>query len=413
MLNRSSMVRFLACLVVFCSLWLAPEAALAREPRLSVSIITLGPGDPTFSKFGHNAILVKNKRTGHGLVYNYGTFTFSSPNLVSDFLNRRLNYWLSVEPFEELLKDYSAWNRTILEQELAFTEQQALELARFLANNARPENRLYAYDYYTDNCSTRVRDALDRALGGALKAAARPEGSQTYREHSLRLTADDLPLYIGLDFGLSGYADQPVGEWEEAFLPEKLAQIARRARVKNAQGELVPLVTAEKVHFRAQRAEPLSTPPSRTLAFAIVGALVGALFTWLGRRRTQAWARRVHASLLIVVGLVTGIGGSLLAFLWLGTPHTAAARNVNVLTAPPWALLLIPLGVLLLRRHAHAERLTRWISGVLVAGTVIALAPVAAGVQHSERFVALLLPLWLGVLAGFVEMPRFSRAVAK
>jgi hypothetical protein len=218
---------------------------------------------------------------------------------------------------------------------------------------------------------------------------------------------------VGLDFGLSGYADQPVGEWEEAFLPEKLADIARRARVENEKGELVPLVTTEKIHFRAERSEPLSTPPSRTFAFFVAGALGGVLLAWLARKRAQAWARRLHASLLILVGLVIGIGGSLLAFLWLGTPHTAAARNVNVLSAPPWALLLIPAGVLLFRGHSQAERLTRWLSTALAAGALIALILVVAGVQSSERLVALLLPLWLGVLAGFVDVPRVSRANAK
>jgi hypothetical protein len=354
--------------------------------------------------------LVKNKKSGRGLVYNYGTFTFSSPNLVSDFLNRRLNYWLSTESFEELVEGYSSHNRTILEQELSLSEAQALELARFLANNALPQNRYYAYDYYTDNCSTRVRDALDRVLGGALKAAAGPSASQTYREHSLRLTADDLPLYVGLDFGLSGYADQAIGEWEEAFLPEKLAELARRVRITNEKGESVPLVRAEKVHFRAERSEPLATPPPRTLAFGATGVVVGAALAWLGRRRAVPQARLLHASILILIGVVVGTGSSLLTFLWLGTPHTAAARNLNLLVAPPWTLLLVPLGTLLYRRHARAEHLTRWLSGALAAGAFIAFILVLAGVQRSERFVALLLPIWLGTLAAFVDLPRLSRA---
>lgn len=403
------MVRVFACWVVFCLLWLAPASALAREPRLSISVITLGPGDPAFSKFGHNAILVKNKRTGRGIVYNFGTFTFSSPNLVSDFLNRRLNYWLSVEPFEELLHDYSAWNRTIVEQELALTEEQAEKLSRSLAHNARPENRFYAYDYFTDNCSTRVRDALDRVLGGAIRAAAGSTASQTYRDHSLRLTANDLPLYLGLDFGLARYADQPIGEWEEAFLPEKLAELLRRVKVPNQKGELIPLVRSERVHFRAKRPEPLPAPPSRTFAFGIFGALLGLLVGWLGLKRSSAWARYLFAALLVVLGLLIGTGGSLLAFLWLGTPHTAAWRNVNVLLAPPYALLLLPLAVLLVRQHAAAERFGRWLSTALVAGSLIALVLVVVGVQHAERFVALLLPLWLGVYVGLNGVPAFVK----
>ncbi len=372
-------------------------------------MLTMGPGDPTFSKFGHNAIVIKSPQTGRGLVYNFGTFTFSSPTLISDFLNRRLNYWLSVETLEETVEDYRAQNRTLVEQELSLSPEQAEELARALAVNARPENRLYRYDYFLDNCSTRVRDALDRVLGGAIKASAAAPATYGFRDHALRLTADDPLLYLGLDFGLSGYADRPIGEWDEAFLPEKLAVLLRRTQVQSGD-KSVPLVRSERVVFQAQREPSRTEPPSRLLPLAAVGALLAALAAALGSRRRQAPFRFAYAVLLGACGLILGGAGSLLAFFWLATAHEAAWRNLNLLLAPPWALALVVTAPAMALGKPWAERTLRVLVLLSAAAALAALflRVTGIGMQHDERMIALLLPLWLAL--SWVEFDAQQRA---
>src|SRR5581483_8894164 len=121
-----------------------------------------------FTKFGHDALLVENTATGETRVYNYGTFIFDSPWLAVAFLRGSLRYWLSVSSLPSVLRHYSAENRSIVAQELHVPPAERERLARFLQSTERSDARYYKYDYYRDNCATRVRDVLDRVTSGSL-----------------------------------------------------------------------------------------------------------------------------------------------------------------------------------------------------------------------------------------------------
>src|SRR5260221_842723 len=171
--------------------------------------MTFGPGDHPFFKFGHDAILVRDHTSGVDRVYNFGTFRFDSPGLIGEFLKGRLVYWLSVSSLPVTMASYERETRTILRQELALPPAEKQVLRVRLEENARPDKREYKYDYFLDNCSTRVRDAIDRATEGALREASRAPGRLTLREQALRMTADALPLYLALDLVLGGATDRP------------------------------------------------------------------------------------------------------------------------------------------------------------------------------------------------------------
>ncbi|HEV8247969.1 MAG TPA: hypothetical protein VGP93_19475, partial [Polyangiaceae bacterium] len=245
-----------------------------------------------------------------------------------------------------------------------------------------------------------VRDALDRVLGGTLRRTARMRASETFREHSLRLTADDPLLYLGLDFGLSGYADRADNEWQEAFLPERLAKLLRHARVPVEGGGTRPLVRSEHVLFQAQRAPPRTEPPSGVLPMLGAGALFASLLALSAGYRQRAVARFAYALLLSIAGLLAGAAGGLLAFFWLATAHEAAWRNANLLLAPPWALAFVPAAVATALRRHWGEILLRRLALLTGASSLVALLlRVTGGVaQHDERIIALLLPVWLAVL---------------
>ncbi|HXU00125.1 MAG TPA: DUF4105 domain-containing protein, partial [Polyangia bacterium] len=202
----------------------APDSAAAAPDPLRVFVMTMGPGDHPFFRFGHNAIWIRDQAALTDKVYNFGTFKFDSPRLIFDFLGGRLNYWLSVSPLARVVGEYRRENRSITIQELNLTAEEKAALQAALEVNARPENRLYKYDYFLDNCSTRVRDAVDRVVGGQLHAAARQPGRMTLRQHALRMTAQPLWLYLALDIVLGPQVDRPIDQWGEMFLPEKLAR---------------------------------------------------------------------------------------------------------------------------------------------------------------------------------------------
>jgi hypothetical protein len=284
-------------------------------------------------------------------------------------------------------------------QELALDAAVAEQLAKDLVVNALPENRHYRYDYYRDNCSTRVRDALDRALGGELAraASALPAGprSQTYRDHTLRLVAGDIPLSFGLDLALGPLADRRLGAWEEAFLPERLADTLRSVKVAGPNGP-VPLVTTEREILRADRPAAPERPPFRLPFYLAAGLLAGAACFWLGRPRASARAQQLSAVLAIAVGLIGGTLGGLLAFLATLTDHEIARRNANALITPPWALGLAVAGAALLLRRPRARRWLELTALACTAGALLGLLLSLITHQDSTRILALFLPLWLG-----------------
>ena len=167
---------------------LAPFAASAAAPRIGVA--TMQPGEVFWERFGHDAIVVVDPVTGAATSYNFGFFDPSEPGFVGNFVHGIMRYRLAALPFDEDMAMYREEGRGVTIQWLALTDAQATQLADALAVNARPENAVYGYDYFRDNCATRVRDAIDRALGGALhrQLAGRSHGS-TYRSEAVRLAS--------------------------------------------------------------------------------------------------------------------------------------------------------------------------------------------------------------------------------
>src|SRR5262245_43520414 len=231
-----------ACSAVgLASAAVAPRAAAAENgDALKVYVLTFGPDEHPFFKFGHNGILIQ-RQEGDGEVFDFGTFSFDQPDLIPKLLRGRFQYWLSVSSAAETLHSYQAANRTIEAQELDLTPAQRWGMLSRLRQDSLPENRGYFYDYFRNNCSTRVRDAVDAVVGGRVKAAGAAPGTMTLRDHTLRMTSDLPWEYVGLHFSLGKLTDAPLTVWQEAFLPENLRDLLRLVRIER-EGALVPLV---------------------------------------------------------------------------------------------------------------------------------------------------------------------------
>ena len=162
----------------------------------------MGPGTAVWERFGHNAIRVTDARTGADTTYNYGMFDFAAERFFIRFAQGRMLYWTEGHRADREIAAYVRADRSVWIQELELTPAQRVALRDFLEWNSREENKYYGYDYYRDNCSTRVRDAIDRILGGVIEAqtASVPTGT-TWRSHTRRLTSNDAIVYTGLNTG--------------------------------------------------------------------------------------------------------------------------------------------------------------------------------------------------------------------
>jgi len=377
-----------------------------EAPAPLIEVVTFGPGDHPFTRFGHDAIRVLDPRTGADVVYNFGTFDIRAAHMISDFLKARLRYWLSRGSTGHVLAEYERENRTIVIQRLALDPAQRRELARRLAENALPANRDYRYDYFHDNCATRVRDAIDGVIGGRLHAVGRQPGTLSLRAHALRMAADNVPLYLALLIVLGPSTDRPLDRWGEAFLPEKLQTTLRDVRLDSPDR---PLVQDEETLFAARRPPPRVAPPRWGLAFLAVGAAVGLALLGLGKAAARRVAARVaFGGVVTLLGTVVGGVGTFLLYAWLITPHTDAHRNQNVLLFAPFALAALVLGPAVAAGSRAAVRALWLLALGAVASTALACLLKLPGLPHQSNapLILALAPVWIGLALGTRALVR-------
>jgi hypothetical protein len=373
-----------------------PAASPPGARAATVSVLTFGPGDETFSKFGHDAIWVHDPAQParrRDLVFNYGTFRFDSPWLILDFLKGKLNYWLSVSTLERTLASYRAANRSVSAQELALSDEQVRAITDFLRENVKPENASYRYDYYRDNCATRIRDVVDRHLAGKLRSASAGPARLTYREHTRRLTVDAPVLFFALDLALGPLIDRPVSEWDEMFLPARVE--AKLDQLTADRGE--PLVRRRLSLFEARRPPAREDAPGFRWGWLLVGCGIGGTLCALGRVE-RGWARAGVAVGLGALGSLAGILGLLLLVLWLLTDHEVTYWNQNVLLCPVWALALPLLARDFARTSPRHAGLMMRLVGAAAASALLALVLRVAlpGSQQTGPALSFFLPQWLG-----------------
>ena len=391
-----------------------PTTAPAGE--LIISLLTMQPGDAAYERFGHNAILVEDRLRGAATLYNYGVFDFFEKGFYSRFILGRMRYRVEAIEGEKVISqwlysEYTQLNRTVWVQELNLTAQQKHTLGEFLTWNARPENRDYSYDYYTDNCSTRVRDALDQAVSGQMRQQLQSvQTGHTYRWHTRRLMQYDLWLYTALNAILAQPVDRPLTAWQESFLPVCLQQHVRNVTVLDTTGQMVPLVKREAFlwHTSARPPDP-AAPPFWIGWFLLAGIGIAFLFVSAARMSPRFRpARLLLATLGFIWVLILSGCGAFGLWAWLGTEHVAVYRNENLLQVSPIALPLIILLPAALLGRQWASRLAWWVALAVLASNVggLLLKLLPAFYQVNGEIIALTLPANIGMVTALCLCSR-------
>jgi len=381
--------------------------------ELTVYLLTIGQGDEVWELFGHNAIWIKDRSDGSDITYNWGMFDFAEPNFLGRFLTGNTRYWMEGIPLEAMLRAYTRRNRSLLAQELNFTPAQRLSLKNALEVNARPENRFYRYDYYRDNCSTRLRDMLDRALGGQLQTTTTTRvTSETYRSHTQRLTQGNVPVYAGVSLALGHPADRPISMWEEMFLPVRMANHLRTVRVTDTLDARIPLVRSEMALFTAGRAPEPAAAPNYLPWFVALGIALGGALLVLVRQAEGGGRIALLAATMIATlwSLVAGFAGTALVVAWAFTHHYFMSWNENLLQLNPLSIalvVLIPVSIYGLRGVARARRLSAIVAALSLFGLIAQGAPFFR--QLNGEMIALGLPVNLAVVWTVYRLTAYRR----
>lgn len=378
------------CLLLL-ALWLLSAGALAA-PR--IAMVTMQPGEIFWERFGHDAILVVDPEANTAISYNFGFFDPAEPDFIARFIRGDMRYRLAAVPFEQDMSLYRDEGRGVSLQWLDLDDAQSQSLADALAINALPENAHYRYDYFLDNCSTRVRDAIDRALGGTLRPQleGRSQGN-SFRSEALRLVSPVAWMWLGFDLALGPDADRPRAVWADAFVPMRLAEALRESRNTSDR----PLVLEERVYLPHRLNPTPEASPMPWWPWGLAGLALAMAFAWLGRRRPGTLA-----AIALPIWFLCGLVGALLLFAWLFTEHRVIWGNHNLLLMHPLSWLLLPGGWAVLRGRPPGrmfQSLLAATAALSVAALFLHWLPLVP--QRNAHWIALLLPLHLGLLVGF------------
>ncbi len=381
-----------------------PASAVDSGKGLTIAVLTLGRDAEVWELWGHNTIVVTDHSASTSRSYNWGLFDFRQENFILRFARGKMFYSMGARDTRRELQYYAGRDRTMVLQELALTPAQARALQDFLAWNDLPANRGYFYNYYLDNCSTRVRDAIDRSLGGQLKQQfdSLPSG-HTWRWETRRILGWNIPLYVLVNLALGQPVDQDMTAWQSMFLPRRLMEYLRAARVADASGASMPLVRDDQELNRSSHLVDPDAPAPVWILLLLKGLLVGGLFYWLGRQaRSSRGARRWFTVLGMAWSFLAGFLGLLLLALWFLTDHWSSRNNENILLLTPISLALVVLLPMALKGRRGAVRAARGVAtvvaGLAALGLVLKVLPWFQ--QYNLEMIGLILPIHAGVLAG-------------
>lgn len=369
-MKSDSNVKFRGIIVLMIALAGAASLRAQTEPadNFRIYVLTMQRGDAVWEKFGHNAIWIHDEAGQLDLAYNWGLFDFEDANFFRNFALGLMRYSMGASELEPSLRQYRHTTRTIWAQELDLSPAQKQALVEALVVNEMPGNSDYLYNYYTDNCSTRVRDAIDKIVGGQLKSQLEElKTAHTWRWHTRRLTQDSPLWYTALNTVIGPQADVPLTRWEECFIPMELHNNLAGAMITDEAGNERPLVKAETILFQSTRPKEPSAPPNWIGLYAAIGTGIGALnlllLRWAWKRRAGRIAFGVY---LTLYGLFIATVGMIALYFWIFTNHWGAHQNENLLAYSPLGLLLAIMAPGLIQRAPRRSR--------VAVGTALAIA---------------------------------------
>jgi hypothetical protein len=319
------------------------------SPRAEISIITLGPWQgELYSAFGHSAIRVYDPDLNIDAFFNYGVFSFDQPNFYLNFAKGELNYKLDVDPYAPWRDYYISNNRYVHEQILNLNGEQTQKVFDFLYTNALPENQYYFYDYFYNNCATKLRDVLKQTFNDQVVF----DSTYITTDYTIRQLTD---LYLkhqpwgdlGIDICLGLPMDKHARPFEYMFLPDYIESSFDHATIRT-DSVTVPLVKNKVAAYESLPEEypfPIFHP---WIVFGLFLVLT-IIITWFdlkSHRKLSRWTIVDGGQYLLFDTIIFGVVGAvglLLVVLWLFTDHKAAARNMNILWAMPLHLIAIPL----------------------------------------------------------------------
>lgn len=343
---------FLSLTLFFCTLGsIFPQAIQAQtmvqkqavppatEDSIRFSLLTCGAGEEIYSLFGHTAIRYENFTRGIDAVFNYGIFSFNTPNFILRFTLGETDYQLGVTSYKQFAYEYTWTGRDVWQQTLNLNAEEKKKLLALLEENYLPQNRIYHYNFFYDNCATRPRDQIERAVQGTLEYADDMTSFQTgisFRDIVHQYTIGHSWARFGIDLCLGSQADKDITRRQMMFAPFYLKDFLAKAQLKNAQGMERPLVSSEDHIIQSPQQTSTEEAPSPLQTAFLLFTIVTIVTAYGIYRRKSLWL------LDLLLFLAAGVAGCILAFLASFSQHPAVSPNYLLFLFHPLHLLCLP-----------------------------------------------------------------------
>lgn len=333
-------------LFLLLSVTVVTQAIAKHEPdSIRLSLLTCAPGEEIYSLFGHTAIRYEEPEKGVDIVFNYGLFSFNTPNFILRFALGETDYELGATSYQRFAAEYEYFGRSVWEQELNLTPAEKKHLINLLEDNLRQENRIYRYNFFYDNCATRPRDKIEEGIQGQLiySPLCKAEEPKTFRDIIHQYTAGHPWAQFGIDFCIGVDADNPITDRQMMFAPFYLKNAFEEAKI-NRDSTVRPLVSNNrKIIDCEQWPEQISEPESDIwdimtplrcsllLLILVSGATIYGI-----RKRKSLWG------LDTLLFSAAGIAGCIITFLALFSQHPAVSTNYLLFVFHPLELFCLP-----------------------------------------------------------------------
>ena len=354
----------------------------ASVDSVRISLLTCAPGSEIYALFGHSAIRYEDPARGEDWVFNYGMFSFKDPNFVMRFVKGETDYQLGVILYRYFEAEYALRGSSVYQQELNLTDAEKEKLIALLRENYLPANRVYRYNYFYDNCTTRARDKIEESIGGKV---IYPESDRvvSYRDILHEFTAGSEWSEFGIDLCLGSEADEPIDERKQMFAPFYMLAAARGAVIQRGD-EVVPFVREETKIVEAELEDEPAFPLSpMTCALLLLACTIGIVI-WGYRKGRQCLVWNV------LMFALQGLGGCIIAFLFFFSLHPTVGSNWLLILFNPLPLLYLP--VMIVRGMKQQKDPYHWYNAVVLTSFII-LMPVLP-----QEFNPTVLPLALNLL---------------
>ena len=308
------------------------DSLLHQMDSVQISLLTCQPGKEVYSLYGHTAIRYQDKTHNIDIVVNYGLFSFGKPYFILRFIFGLTDYEMGIEPFPDFCSEYASEDRGVIQQTLNLTSQEKFNIANAINENYKPENRVYRYNYFYDNCTTRARDILVKNMNGNIKYVSDDDGASTYRDLIHQWNENHLWARFGNDMLLGVKADMTINSDQKQFLPDNLRKAFDDALIINKNGVKEKLVSNTQIIVQqsVQSASEITLlRPMTCSIFLLIITIFITIFEFYKKYRLWGFD--------LFLMLVDGLAGVILTAM-IFSQHPTVSLNLQLLLLNPLPL---------------------------------------------------------------------------